>query len=89
VGILKRERDVMDLKSGMRIRYTVDGLGCVRSDHTVNAGDIGIYQGPAPQLAGSEGDSGWHITVVTLSVEGGTEVLACPVAEDMFEPADD
>lgn len=76
----------MAFRQGQRIRYTAEHLACVQSDHIVNAGDTGIYQGPAAVMDGYEG---WHITVVTLQAEdNSTEVLVCPVHETMFEAID-
>lgn len=77
----------MKFSEGQRIRYTAESLGCINSDHVVKSGDIGIYQGPAPIFPG-DGDDRWHITVVTVPVEGGTAMYACPALESMFEPAD-
>jgi hypothetical protein len=77
----------MEFSKGQRIRYTLDNLGCVKSDHIVMAGDIGTYHGPALEMAG-EGEGSWHITTVMVSVEDGMAVYVCPVHESMFEPAE-
>lgn len=74
----------MPFREGQLVRYTMDNLGCVRSDYLVNAGDTGIYASPAPQR--DTVDEGWHITIVTPP--GGFETLVCPVHESMFEAVD-
>jgi hypothetical protein len=68
------------INPGAIVRFTVDegGLGCLRSSHTVNAGDLGVYDAPAPE---SGNFTDWHI--ITVEVDG--EYLTCPAHRSMFE----
>jgi hypothetical protein len=56
---------------GRKVRFTMDNLGCVGTNRTVNAGDTGEYK------CGHPHDPNYHLVNVDEDL--------CPVTEDMFE----
>ena len=58
--------------AGRKVRFTMDNLGCVGTNRTINAGDTGIYYQHHMH------DPNYHL------IDVGDNDL-CPVTEDMFQ----